>query len=162
MKMLLEHTVPSSSGWHNWAGSSRRSAGSPSCCCPCKLTKSVPSSTATPAHRHHDQGLNSAMCITLCAGSDHWAITSKVCAVNFTLLSPQQKSSCFNLHLSAMCSSTGKLCLEQKQDGHKQHVLFDVPSSPRLAGWSAVSPLSLYSWCACRVPGRRFVTPVNV
>lgn len=141
MKKLLQHTVPSSSGWHN-----ERSAGSSSCCCPCKLTKSVPSLTTTPVHRHHDQGLNSARCITLCAGSDHWTITRKVCITNLVFLNPQQKSSCFDWHLIAMCLSTGKHALTKSKMDISKYVLFDVPSSPRLAGWSTVSPLSPYHW----------------
>ncbi len=159
--------MPSSGGWHNWARSSRRSAGSSSCCCPCKLANSITSPTvrsltATPAHPRHDQGSNAAMCIMLCAVCDHLAITSSVCAANCVFLSPQQKSSCCDLHHNAICSSTGNQCLEQKQDGHKQHVLFDVPVNPGLAGWSTVSPLSPYSWCACDTPSRHLVMPGNM
>ena len=96
-------------------------------------------------------------CASCCAVCDVLAITSSVrCPHGHSIvLSPQHKSSCCTLKCNVICLSTSKQCLEQKQDGHKQHMLLNVHVDPELTGWSSVTPRSPYSWYACSTPSRR-------
>ena len=68
----VKSTVPNNCGWSKWVRPLRRSAGSSSCCCTCKLVTSVPSLAATPADPHHDQALG-LQCCQACA-SCFWLI----------------------------------------------------------------------------------------
>ncbi len=98
----------------------------------------------------------------LCAGCDQLAITSSMHAANCLVLTSQHKSSCCNLNHNAIRSNTGEQCIEQQQDGRKQHVLVDAPVNPGLVGWSTVSPVSPYSCSACSMPSRHVTMSGNM